>query len=58
MRAGSMHPRVEPFGSMPPPPSFAGDTSAKASGAAADVPPPITFDDLDIWRTLDHVLTV
>ena len=61
MRAGSMHPRVEPFGSIPPPPSFAGDTSAKASGAgaaAADVPPPITSNDSDIRRTLDHVLTV
>ena len=61
MRAGSTRPRVEPSGAVPLPPSSIGDVLAKASGAGAadaDVPPPTTSDDLDIRRTLDHVLTV
>ena len=29
-----------------------------AAAAATDIPPPITSDDSDIRRTLDHVLTV
>ena len=61
MRASSTHPRVEPSGAIPPPPSYTGDASAEASGAAvadADVPPSTTSDDSDIRRTLDHVLTV
>ena len=53
MRAGSTRPRVEPSGTIPPPPSSIGDAMAKASGAAAadanvDVPPLITSNDFDI----------
>ena len=46
---------------FPLPPSSTGADTAEASGAAvadADVPPPTTSNDLDIRRTLDHVLTV
>ena len=46
---------------VPPPPSSTSATTAEASGAAVadvDVPPPTTSDDLNIRRTLDHVLTV
>ena len=46
---------------VPPPPFSIGVDTAKASGATAvdaDVPPPITSDDSDIRRALDHVLTV
>ena len=39
--------------SFPPPPSSTG-----AAAADADVPPPTSSNDLDIRRTLDHVLTV
>ena len=50
------------FGNVPPPPSSTGvdaaETSGAGAGAAADVPPSTTSDDLDIRRTLDHVLTV
>ena len=31
---------------------------SSVAAADADVPPPTTSDDLDIWRTFDHVLTV
>ena len=61
LRAGSMRPRVEPSGVVPPPPSSTGDATAKASSAAvagADVPTLTISDDSDIRRTLDHVLTV
>ena len=60
MRASSTHPRVEPSGAIPPPPSYTGDASAEASGGAADadVPPPTTSDVSNIQRTLDHVLTI
>ena len=60
------HLRVDPSvsqgafsSSVPPPPSSTG--AAETSGAiaaAADVRPSTTSDDLDIRRTLDHVLTV
>ena len=39
--------------SFPPPPSSTG-----AAAADADVPPPTTSNDLDIRRTLDHILIV
>ena len=44
MRASSKHPRDEPSGVVPPPPTSIGDTSAKASVdlAAATVPTPST----------------
>ena len=44
---------------VPPPPSSAGTAAVETLGAAADVdvPPPTASDDLDIRRTLDHVLT-
>ena len=46
--------------SVPLPPSSTGVDIAKTSGAAADddILPLIASDDLDIRRTLDHVLTV
>ena len=59
LRVGSMRPRGESFGAIPPLPSSTGADTAEASGAAdADVPPLITSDDSDIRLTLDHVLTV
>ena len=60
LRQRATHLRVDPsvsqgafFSSVPPPPSSTG-----AAVTAVDVPPPTTSDDLDIRRTLDHVLTV
>ena len=60
--------RVDPSGTrgasssdVSPPPSSTSVDAAKTSGAAAtdaDVPPPTTSNDLDIRRTLDHVLTI
>ena len=60
MRVGPTRPRVASSGVVPPPPSStSADTDASGVAAAnADVPPPITSDDLDIQRMLDHVLTV
>ena len=60
LRVGSTRPRGESSGVVPPPPSSIGGDTAKASGATAnaDVPPPITSDDSDIRRTLDHVLII
>ena len=61
LRVGPARPKGASSGVVPPPPSFAGADMAEASGAAAadaDVPPPITSDDSDIQRTLDHVLTI
>ena len=61
MRVGPTCPRGASSGVVPPPPSSTGaDTAEASSGGAADadVPPPTTSDDLDIRRTLDHVLTV
>ena len=68
LRQRAAHLRVDPsgtrgasFGDVPPPPSFTGADAAETSGVAvvdADVPTPTTSDDLDIRRTLDHVLTV
>ena len=59
LRADPSGPRGACSSSVPPPPSST--SAAKTSGtvaAAADVPPPTTSDDLDIRRTLDHVLTI
>ena len=60
--------RVDPSGTrgasssdVSPPPSSTSADAAQTSGAAAtdaDVPPPTTSNDLDIRRTLDHVLTI
>ena len=67
LRQRAAHLRVDPSvsqgafsSSVPPPPSSIGtaETSGATAAAAADVPPPTTSDDLDIRRTLDHVLTI
>ena len=61
LRVGSMRPRGESSGAVPPPPFFIGANTAEASSAGAanaDVSPPTTSGDLDIRHTLDHVLTV
>ena len=51
LRASFKHPKVEPSGVAPPPPSSTGDTMAKEPVdhvVDADVPPPPTSDDSDI----------
>ena len=67
LRQRAAHLRADPSGprgassSDVPLPPFSIGAVAKTSGAAvvaADIPPPITSDDLDIRRTLDHVLTI
>ena len=62
LRVDPSHPRGASSGVVPPPSSSTGVDTTEASSAAAaadaDVPPPTTSDDLDIQRTLDHVLTV
>ena len=60
LRVDPSGPRGASSGDVPPPPSSTGVDVAETSGAAAatNVPPPTTSDDLDIRRTLDHVLTV
>ena len=60
MRASSKHPRDEPSGVIPLPPTSTGDTSAKAfvDPVAAAVPPPSTSDDFYIRHTLETVMTV
>ena len=61
LRVGYARPRGESSGAVPPLPSSTGATTAETSSGAAtdaDVPPPTTSDDLDIRRTLDHVLTI
>ena len=62
MRESSKCPRVEPFGTAPPP-SSTGTTSGEAStnpigGGAATVPPSSTLDDFDVCCTLETVMTV
>ena len=44
--------------SVPPPPSSTGAVETSGAATATDVPPLTTSNDLDIRRTLDHVLTV
>ena len=60
LRVAPSRPRGASSSGVPPPPFFTGTAAVKTSGAAADadVPPPTASDDLDIRRTLDHVLTV
>ena len=61
LRVDPSRPRGASFGVVPPPPSSTGVDTVEASGAGAadaDVPPLTTSNDLDIRRTLDHVLTV
>ena len=60
MRASSKHPRDEPSGVVPPPPTSTGDTSAEVfvDPPAAAVPPPSTSDDFYIRHTLETVMTV
>ena len=60
LRVAPSRPRGASSSGVPPPPSSTGVDVAETSGAAADddVPPPTALDDLDIRRTLDHVLTV
>ena len=62
LRVDHSGPRGASSGDVPPPPSSTGVDAAETSGAgaaaAADVPPPTTSDDLDIRRTLDHILIV
>ena len=61
LRVGHSHPRGASSSVVPPLPSSRGADVAEVSGVAiadADVPPLTTSDDLDIRRTLDHVLTV
>ena len=64
LRQRAAHLRADPSvsrgassSSVPPPPSSI-SVAETSGGAAADVPPPITLDDSDIQRALDHVLTV
>ena len=58
LRADPSGPRGASSSSSPLPPSSTGAAAAETSGAAIDVPPLTTSDDLDIRRTLDHVLTI
>ena len=63
MRPSSKRPRVEPFGTAPPPPSAIGTTSGEVStdpvdDAAAVIPPPSASDVFDIQRPLETVMTV
>ena len=63
MRESSKRPRVEPYGTTPPPPFFTDTTSGEASAkpvgdAVAAVPPPYTSNDFDIHRTLETIMTV
>ena len=61
LRVDPSHPRSASSSIVPPLPSSIDTDAAKTSGAATadvDVPPLITSDDLDIRRTLDHVLTI
>ena len=59
LRVAPSRPRGASSSAVPPPPFSTGADAAETSGAAADadVPPSTASDDLDIRRTLDHVLT-
>ena len=51
LRVGSLRPRGESSGAVPPPPSSTGVDTTEVFGVAAanaDVPPPTTSDDSDI----------
>ena len=64
MRKSSKHPRVEPSGTAPLPPSSTGTTFGEAfadpvgAAAAAAIPLPSTLDNFGIHRTLETVMTV
>ena len=60
LRVTSSHPRGASSSGVPPPPSSTGVDAVETSSAAADddVPPPTASNDLDIRRTLNHVLTI
>ena len=61
LRVAPSRPRGASSSAIPPPPSSTGADAVETSSAAAadaDVPSTITSDDLDIRRTLDHILTV
>ena len=60
LRVAPSHPKGASSSGVPPLPSSTGIATAETSGAAAnaDVPPPTASDDLDIRRTLHHVLTL
>ena len=62
LRVSPSHLKGASFGVVPPPPSSTSADTTEASGAAAatdvNIPPLTTSNDLDIRRTLDHVLTV
>ena len=59
LRVAPSRPRDASSSAVPPPPFSTGADAAETSGAAADadVPPSTASNDLDIRRTLDHVLT-
>ena len=58
LRADPSGPRGASSSDAPPPPSSTGATAVGTSATVVDIPPLTTSDDLDIRRTLDHVLTV
>ena len=61
LRVGPTHLKGVSSSVVPPPSSSTSADTVEAFGAATidiDVPSPTTSDDLDIRRTLDHVLTV
>ena len=62
MRVTPSRPKSASSSGVPPPLSSTGIAAAETSGAVVDadavVPPSTASDDLDIRRTLDHVLTV
>ena len=61
LKVAPSRPRGASSSAVPPPPSSTGADATETSGAGAadaDVLPSTTSDDLDIRRTLDHVLTV
>ena len=60
LRVAPSSPRDASSSGVPPPPSSTDTDAAETSGAVVDanVSPPTASDDLDIRRTLDHVLTV
>ena len=58
LRANPSVSRGASSSSVPSSPFSTGAAKTSTATAVTDVPPPITSDDSDIRRTLDHVLTV
>ena len=65
LRQRAAHLRAHPSGpkyasstDVPPPPFSTGAAATETFGAATDIPPSTTSDDLDIRHMLDHVLIV